>query len=373
MTTQIWTVALAAALALGTSSRLPAQEHPAPPPPPQVSEKQALPDGPGKDTVQRVCGSCHSPNIVLGRGMTRQGWSEVVSSMISRGAHGTQAEFTQIVDYLAKNLPVASGPVQPASHRRGGFGGFSVGPDNKQIVDTTAADRGKKIYYQECISCHGAKARGGDGPQAGPDLVRSITVLHDRYGSELGPFLKKGHPMQSGASSTTLSDAQIQDLSHFLHLQLNDTLRSGPYTKILNVLTGDPKAGEAYFNGEGHCTSCHSTSGDLAHVASKYDPPALQQRFLFPKNLSFEPGAAPPKPTTVTVTAADGQTVTGVLDKIDDFDVSLTDSSGEYHSFKRTPELKVEKHDPYEGHIELLDRLTDKNIHDVVAYLETLK
>lgn len=363
-------MALAALLALGATALARAQEHPAPPPPPQISEKQALPDGPGKDTVQRVCGSCHSPNIVLGRGMTREGWSEVVSSMISRGAKGTQTEFTQVIDYLAKNLPEkpGGGVVQAGARRRRGGGGFSVGPDDKQIVDTTAAARGGKLYDQECIGCHGAKARGA---QNGPDLVRSLTVLHDRYGSVLGPYLHKGHPMQDGGSTTSLSDAQILDLSHFLHLQLNDTLRSGPYTKILNVLTGDPKAGEVYFSA--HCASCHSPTGDLAGIASKYDPATLQQRFLFPRTLSFEPGAAPPKPTTITVTTPDGQTVTGVLDKIDDFDVSLRDSSGEYHSWKRTPALKIEKHDPYAAHIELLDQLTDKDVHDVVAYLETLK
>jgi hypothetical protein len=142
---------------------------------------------------------------------------------------------------------------------------------------------------------------------------------------------------------------------------------------VLNVLTGDPKAGEAYFNGAGHCASCHSPSGDLAGIASKYDPPTLQQKFLFPRTLSFAPGAAPPKPVTVTVTTPDGQSVTGVLDKIDDFDVSLRDSSGEYHSWKRTPDLKIQKHDPYAEHIEMLDQYTDKNVHDIVAYLETLK
>lgn len=365
-------VALATLLAIGTAAQLGAQGHPIPQAPPQTSEKQGLPDAAGKDTVQRVCGSCHSPNIVLGHGLSRDQWGEVVASMISRGAKGTQAEFTQVINYLAKNLPPKTGgTVAPTGgRRRAGGGGFSVGPDDKQIVDTTAADQGRKIYAAQCISCHGAKARGGDN---GPDLVRSLTVLHDRYGSVLGPFLHKGHPMQGGGTTASLTDAQIQDLSHFLHQQLNDTLRSGPYNHVLNVLTGDPKAGEAYFNGAGHCASCHSPSGDLAGIASKYDPPTLQQKFLFPRTLSFAPGAAPPKPVTVTVTTPDGQSVTGVLDKIDDFDVSLRDSSGEYHSWKRTPDLKIQKHDPYAEHIEMLDQYTDKNVHDIVAYLETLK
>jgi cytochrome c oxidase cbb3-type subunit III len=367
------TCALGLALAAGTAARLGAQAHPVPDAPPTASAKAGLPDAPGKDTVERVCGACHSPNIVAGRGLTRQQWSEMVSSMISRGAKGTQAEFAQVIDYLTKNLPPKAGGGRAITGGRrasSAGGGFTVGPNDKQVVDLDAAVRGRKIYAADCVTCHGPAARGTAN---GADLVRSITVLHDRYGNVLGPFLRKGHPMQSGGQSASLSDAQIQDLSHFLHQQLNDTLRSGPYSKVLNVLTGDPKAGAAYFNGAGNCSSCHSPSGDLAGIASKYDPPALQQRFLFPRTPSFEPGSVTPKPVTVTVTTPDGKSVTGVLDRIDDFDVSLHDSSGEYHSWKRTPDLKIEKHDPYAGHIELLDKYTDKNIHDVVAYLETLK
>jgi cytochrome c oxidase cbb3-type subunit 3 len=58
---------------------------------------------------------------------------------------------------------------------------------------------------------------------------------------------------------------------------------------------------------------------------------------------------------------------------MDDFNVSLRDNSGHYRTFARTPGLEVKKNNPYAAHIELLDQYTDKNIHDVVAYLETLK
>ncbi len=304
--------------------------------------------------------------------MTREEWSEVVGGMISRGAKGTADEFAQIVDYLAHNFPPKTAPgASPASPRRGGGGGFSMGPDDKQIVDPAAADRGKVVYEAQCAACHGPNARGNDN---GPDLVRSLTVLHDRYGSTIGPFLQAGHKMQSGTSSATLTASQIKDLSHFLHQQVDDTLRSGPYSKVLNVLTGDPKAGQAYFNGAGGCSGCHSPTGDLAGIASKYDPPTLQQRFLFPRTIGFgRNGLTPPKPTMVTVTPPNGQPVSGTLDRIDDFTVALWDSSGEYHSWTRTPDLRVEKKDPYEAHYQLLDKYTDKDIHDVVAYLETLR
>ena len=335
-----------------------------------------LPDGPHKEIALKLCGTCHSANIVLGRGMTREQWGEMISNMISKGAKGTTDEFNQVVDYLATALPpkgAATGTTRKPS------GGLSAGPMDRHVVDADAADRGKAIYFKECITCHGPNARGAnpnapDG-QKGTDLVRSLVVLHDRYGDELGPFMKKGHPMQSGVSSSSLNPAQIQDLANFLHQRFEDTLHREPFSKPLNVLTGDPKAGETYFNGDGKCSTCHSVSGDLAHVASKYDPPTLQLKFLFPRIRRFGPAAASSstKPVTVSVAQPDGQSVTGELVHIDDFTVSLREEDGQYRSWTRTPELKVLKTDPYERHNALLDQYTDKNMHDIVAYLETLK
>ena len=256
-----------------------------------------LPDGPHKDTVLKVCGTCHSASIVLGRALNRDQWGEMVSNMISKGAKGTPEEFNQVVDYLSSALPVrgASGnPVRPKPS-----GGLSAGPADRQIADPVAANRGKAIYFRECINCHGANARGTN-PNAGPvqegtDLVRSLVVLHDRYGNELGPFLKKGHPMQSGVASSSLNPAQVQDLANFLHQRFEDTLHREPFSKPLNVLTGDAKAGEAYFDAQ--CSTCHSATGDLAHIASKYDPPTLQLKFLFPRTARFGHGSAAARPS----------------------------------------------------------------------------
>ena len=241
-----------------------------------------------------------------------------------------------------------------------------AGAADKHIVDPAAAERGKKIYIAECITCHGASARGAE---SGPDLVRSLTILHDRYGSQLGPFLKKGHPTQSTPSANFTTE-QIQDLSHFVHERVNGTLRTSPTFHAQNVLTGDPKAGEAYFNGEGKCNTCHSVKGDLAGIGAKYDPVDMQQKFLFPRPAFGRGGKNAVK---VTVTPPSGPAVTGVLDRIDDFNVSLRDAEGEYHAWKRTPALKVQIVDPFAAHNELLDKYTDKNMHDVTAYLESLR
>jgi mono/diheme cytochrome c family protein len=193
------------------------------------------------------------------------------------------------------------------------------------------------------------------------------------YAKQLTPYMRDKHP--AGAGVQGLTDAQISDLSHYLHQQVDDTLRSGPYTKVINVLTGSAQAGEQYFDGAGGCTGCHSASGDLAHIADRYDAPTLQQRMLFPRVPA--PGRrgvmAAEKPVTAKITTSDGETVSGTLVRMDDFNVALRDGNGVYHSWTRTPSLQVTLDDPYQAHHELLDKITDKEIHDLVAYLETLK
>jgi mono/diheme cytochrome c family protein len=359
-----------------------------------------LPDGAGRDVVERACGTCHPATMVLGRNLSRSEWNAEVAKMVQQGAKLTDAEYTQAVDYLARTFPPAPNAAQaaaeaapPAGGRGRGRGGMGVaqpmvgpgrggaaggaGPADMQIIDAVAADRGRAVYIADCVTCHGPRARGAsDGvpePQKGPDLVRSVVVLHDRYGNGIGPFLQKGHPMQSGKPSNSLTETQIADLSHFLHQKVTDTLRSGPYSQVQNVLTGNAKAGEAYFNGAGGCNGCHSPTGDLSGIGKRVDPPSLQLRFLFPRGGGGRRGGGSSKPVTVTVTPSSGPSVSGVLLYSDDFTVALRDANGEYKSFKRAPGVKVERKDPYQAHIDLLERYTDKNMHDIVAYLETLK
>jgi mono/diheme cytochrome c family protein len=314
--------------------------------------------------------------MFAGRRMTRQQWGTTVSDMIGRGAKITDDEFDQIVGYLATAFPLngdastgAAATKQTKAPRKRSLID-QAGSQDKQIVDEDAAALGRTVYIAQCITCHGTHARGGD---RGADLVRSVLVLHDRYGSTIGPYLAQGHPK---GKPVDLTKEQVVNLSHFLHEQIGNTLRTGPYNNVGNILVGGAKAGKLYFEGAGGCTKCHSATGDLAHIASKYDPLAIQQKVVFPENraitkqgsASRQHGAA-----TVTVTTPAGTTVTGEPSNIDDFNVSLRDAAGKYFSFKRSPDLKVEKHNPYAGHEALLETYTDKDIHDVVSYLETLQ
>jgi mono/diheme cytochrome c family protein len=228
-----------------------------------------------------------------------------------------------------------------------------AGPTDRQKVDPVASKRGRSVYAQYCINCHGASARGSD---SGPDLIRSLVILRDRQGSELTQALKRNH-------NASLTSAQVQDLSHFFKEQIEATAKNREPRSPPNVLTGDARAGKAYF--EATCAKCHSITGDLANIGSRYkDPVELQQRFLFPRRN---------KPLLATVTTAAGQSITGEIQKIDDFDISIKDASGQYQSWSRTPSLKVTIDDPLATHHDLLDRYTDQDIHNVVRYLESLK
>lgn len=328
------------------------------------------------DAFRKVCGGCHSLESAVAPRRGRAQWQETVAAMISRGAKATSDEIPLIVDYLATNYgPLPGGGRGPTMAAIAGGRGprLGPGPADKHVVDPDAAARGRSVYAAQCITCHGTHARGTG---RGADLIRSVLVLHDRYGSEIGPFLKKGHPTQT-TPSADLTAAQVDDLSHLIHQEVYNTMRAA--LEIQNVLTGDAKAGAAYFNGAGKCSTCHSPTGDLAGYGKRFDPPAIQQRFLFPGGggrggRGGRGGAAPQGArVTVTVTPPGGPEVSGTLLQMDDFNVALRDASGEYRSFKRTSSLKVVKNDPFAAHHELLDQYTDKNMHDIVAYLESLK
>lgn len=223
--------------------------------------------------------------------------------------------------------------------------------------DAAAAARGAKIFAQNCAFCHGPKATGAEGP----NLIRSSVVLHDNKGELIGPVVLKGRPDKGMPAFPSMSSEQVYDIAEFLHERVHEAANRGGY-KILNVVTGDPKAGEAFFNA--HCTQCHSATGDLAHIASKYQPAELQALFLYPDK------SAPP--VELTVTLPNGQVITGTLKRQDDFNISMVDNTGEFHSWP-ADSVKYEIKDPLAGHRELLATYTDADMHNVLAYLVTLK
>jgi cytochrome c oxidase cbb3-type subunit 3 len=233
--------------------------------------------------------------------------------------------------------------------------------------------RGQQLFKSNCSFCHGSDARGGE---TGPNLVRNQVVLADQQGELITPVVQNGIPGR-GMPKLTLSAAEIADIAAWLHSQpLSD--RGAPST--LDILVGNAKAGEAYFNGAGHCTQCHSVTGDLAAIGGKYEPKMIQNLIVsggggrrFGRRSA---GAAAPQPpaTTVTVTLPSGQAITGELDHISAFIVALREPDGTYRSFARRDSMpKVVVTNPLQWHIDMLPKWRDADIHNLTAYLVTLR
>ena len=269
----------------------------------------AQPPAGAREAFQKVCSGCHPIETVTSQRRTRAQWQENIMSMIARGAKGTEEEFSLVLDYLT----VQFGPTSPggrgAALRRSPLAAGDVAPHSRPDPPTSTSSTPPPPIAAARSMPPSASTATAPTPAAAtraPTSVRSEIVLHDRYGSTIGPFLKKGHPTQT-TPAAQLTAAQIEDLSHTLHQEVYNTLRSA--LQIQNVLTGDPKAGAAYFNGAGKCATCHSPTGDLAHIGTRMDPPALQQRFLFPGGRGGgrgRGGRRRPSPVTVTVTPASG-------------------------------------------------------------------
>lgn len=226
--------------------------------------------------------------------------------------------------------------------------------------DKAAAERGRKQFEQSCGFCHGADATGARGP----DLLRSPLVAHDVKGDQIGPVIHQGRP-DKGMPAMPLTDAQVLDIAAFLHARAAEAVGSARVPKaypVEKLLTGNPEAGKAFFDGAGGCNKCHSPNGDLAGIAGKHSPIDLEARMLYPEG----------KHATAIVTLPSGEQVQGEVKHVDDFVIALTDASGWYRSFQRD-RVRVELHDPLAAHRELLEKLTQADVHNLFAFLETLK
>jgi cytochrome c oxidase cbb3-type subunit 3 len=243
-------------------------------------------------------------------------------------------------------------------------------------TDTAAVERGQVLLVDQCGFCHGANARGGS---SGPDLTRSVLVQTDEDGKQLGEFLSAGRP-DRGMPQFDLSRSQVSDVAAFLHstIYLNANRR---LYRILDIVVGDARAGQAYFNGAGRCSSCHSPTGDLRGVGAKYEPATLQGRLLLPRGRERGPGGpqvplyADPTGIKATVTLPSGESASGGLVKLTDFDVTIYDAaSGRMRSWLRTGDVpKVVVTDPLQAHLDHLTKWTDADMHNMTAYLASLK
>lgn len=270
---------------------------------------------------------------------------------------------------------LAQAPGEPGAGGAGGGrgggrgrGGASAYP-SRAPADPALVEKGRANYSVNCAFCHGSDARGGEG---GPNLIRSEIVLRDVNGEGIGPVVRDGR-VNAGMPKFPMEAAQISELAAFLHsfpVSSRETGRVPP----ASILTGDAKKGETYF--QTTCGSCHSATGDLKGIAGRVnDPRALQQRWLMPGGGGRGGGnQSASSPVTVTVTLANGQKYNGRLSRLDDFLVSLVEADGTVRTFASRGDVpKVEIHDPLAPHKSLLPRYKDDDIHNVTAYLATLK
>jgi cytochrome c oxidase cbb3-type subunit 3 len=243
--------------------------------------------------------------------------------------------------------------------------------------DQAAVERGRELAVAQCGFCHGSNARGG---QSGPDLTRSTLVQEDEAGKQLGVFLRAGRPEQ-GMPKFDLPDAQLSDLATYLHATIYLAANRRLY-QILDIVTGDPKAGETFFNGAGKCSTCHSATGDLRGIGAKYDPAILQNRLVMPRGGRGGGTAVPSRPAyldrnavQLTVTLPSGQSFSGALVRVTDFDVTLYDPASEQtRSWLRNGDVpKVTVTDPLQAHVDMWTKWTDADMHNMTAYLVGLK
>jgi cytochrome c oxidase cbb3-type subunit III len=224
---------------------------------------------------------------------------------------------------------------------------------------------GELIFTAQCGFCHGRDAAGGE---TGPDLTRSELVAQDTRGDRIGPLLRDGRPDQ-GMPAFNLSDTDRDAIVAFIHDQKTkfEALGGGRRSvEVANLTTGDAQAGRRYFNEAGGCSSCHSPTGDLAGVATRYQGLTLLQRMLYPTG---RPAPARPK---VTVTLPSGQTVVAPLTSEDEFTIVILDSSGARQTYDKSA-VKFKIDDPMSAHFDQLGKYTDNDMHNVFAYLDTLK
>jgi cytochrome c oxidase cbb3-type subunit 3 len=250
----------------------------------------------------------------------------------------------------------------------------------RALGDPAVIARGGSLYAIHCRACHGVDLRGGD--MGGPNLLRSQLVLNDNTGEAIGPVVLSGRIPAGGGTAMPALPLVADDLkavAEYIHSIVFTAQPQGapPAAKVeLNLLVGNVRTGKSYFDAQ--CASCHSTTGDLAGLATRVpNVEQLQNSWVSGRPTGPRSAVRLQRYSSVTVKFANGESVSGALQRMDDFVVSLVTNDGEQRSYTRrsaTPRItSVEVSDPMLPHRVLWTKLSDRNMHDVTAYLATLK
>jgi mono/diheme cytochrome c family protein len=316
-----------------------------------TSSGQGPGDAAGAQSYARHCAICHGeqregilpgfpPLLDLSRKMTPQQIENLIRAgkgRMPKFSNLPQQETTALLRFLATE-------------------DLTAGQSNSS---TNIAEAGNHLFQRNCAFCHGRDAAGGE---SGPDLTRSKLVVSDKNGTQVADVVRNGRP-EKKMPAFNLSDEEIHSLVVFIHRQATSSHPGGRRgVDVSDLQTGDVKAGKQYFNGAGGCAKCHSPTGNLAGVASRFEGLQLEEQMLYPRNAKSK----------VTVTLPKGQTMTGLLVYRDEFTIGLRDIYGVYHSWP-VSRIHFTIDSPVDAHVELFSKYTDDDIHNLMAYMQTLR
>ncbi|RXH54562.1 putative cytochrome c, associated with quino(hemo)protein alcohol dehydrogenase [Granulicella sibirica] len=231
-----------------------------------------------------------------------------------------------------------------------------------QIHSDGTPDPGAQLFQGNCAFCHGRDAGGGE---SGPDLTRSRLVRSDKNGEKINDVVKNGR-RDGKMPAFNFSEADLALIDGFLHGQVKKAMSAKPGGRkgvdVEDLQTGNVAAGKAYFNGAGGCAKCHSPTGDLAGIATRYEGLELEMRMLYPRDVVSK----------VMVTLPSGEKLAGTVAYQDEFVLGMRDAKGSYHSWP-VGEIKFAVDSPVDAHAEQFPKYTDDDVHNLMAYIQTLK
>jgi len=318
-------------------------------------------DSPGAKSYAANCAICH--------GDQREGNLPAFPPLLGIEHHMTEQ---QISDLIQKGRDRMPGNPDLKGDELAALLRFLVSPAGSEsklaAVDGASAAHsgdssgvGATLFKQNCAFCHGRDTMGGE---SGPDLTQSKTVLADVNGDKISEVVRNGRPAKK-MPAFNFSAPEIESLAAFIHAQVA-IAKAGKGGRrgvdVSDLQTGNVDAGKKYFDGAGTCAKCHSASGDLAGIAKRYQGLHLEERMLYPEGVKSK----------ITVTLPSGKQLAGTLEYLDEFTVGMRDGDGNYHSWLvNSVKYKVES--PVDAHVGLFSKYTDADIHNLMAYLQTLR
>ena len=317
---------------------------------------------PGAEAYANHCAICHGdrregnlPAFPPLLGIERQKTNEQITELVHSGKGRMPAfpklqgpELSELLHYLTTSDMTAPGAASAAASSPG-----------VHTAGLTAA--GRALFQQNCAFCHGRDAAGGE---TGPDLTRSKLVLADVSGDKISEVVREGRP-EKRMPAFNFSSEELLSLADYIHSQVAQAVAhkgSRRGVDVSDLQTGNVAAGKEYFNGAGGCAKCHSPTGDLAGIATRYEGLQLEERMLYPRDVKGK----------VTVTLRSGKKIAGTLAYLDEFTVGLRDADGTYRSWPVT-NVKYAVDSPVNAHVDLFGKYTDDDIHNLMAYLQTLR